>query len=500
MVSENPSVRGGRGKSRRFVALVVGLSLIAAAGSLALALTNAGAARAVASSATSLQWSNAASGAAAVARLAIHQALVFEVDVQLGVATDAAAAVAAAEARDALSDLAFWIARSPAEPAAEDLREVLTLGSDALDRIQAGDPAAANELIRDSFDPAYTTAIAALADAQARHAGEIGAAQADAGRTERITQLLVTLLIPATAIIIHQLIVRHQVRNRQMHLEASLEAERELNRSKDAFIASLSHELRTPLTSIFGFAEYLIDQSLTDPDEAIELITMIKADSSELSRMVEDLLVAARLEAGTLSFEDTAVDLVALAAEEAQRLERDGRSVQIHSRPAHAWGTRKHIQHIVRNLISNAVRYGGGKVDIVVDQGPELTSITVSDSGPGVPEDVRERMFERFVNEGEETMLNGSIGLGLSVAQTLARAMGGAVHYERRLGWTNFIVTLPPAPAELVPSPAPSAEAEPVPLVGVAASSREDVVDLDWSGFFSVADTNGGLVSFDGHG
>ncbi len=498
MVSENPSARGGRGKSRRFVALVVGLSLIAAAGSLALTLTNAGAARSVAASATSLQWSNAASGAAAVARLAVHQALVFEVDVQLGVATDAAAAVAASEARNALSDLDFWINRSPAETAS-GLEEVLTLGTDALDRIEAGDPDAANELIGTAFEPAYATAVAALADDQALHAGEIGAAQADAGRTERITQLLVTLLIPATAIIIHQLIVRRQVRDRQLHLEASLEAERELNRSKDTFIASLSHELRTPLTSIFGFAEYLIDQSLTDPDEAIELITMIKADSSELSRMVEDLLVAARLEAGTLSFEETAVDLVALATEEAQRLERDGRSVQIHSRPAHAWGTRKHIQHIVRNLISNAVRYGGGKVDIVVDQGSELATVTVADSGPGVPEDVRERIFERFVNEGEQTLLNGSIGLGLSVAQTLAEAMGGAVHYERRLGWTNFIVALPLAPADLVAYPAPPGPAQAVPLVDVAATTHEDVVDLDWSGFFAVADTNGELVTFDGH-
>ena len=145
-------------------------------------------------------------------------------------------------------------------------------------------------------------------------------AESDAGRVERLTQLVVTLLIPAAAIIINQLVVRRQYRERRLQIEAKLDAERELGRARDEFIAGMSHELRTPLTSIYGFSEYLLDQGLIDPDEAIELIAMINRDSADLSRMIEDLLAAARLEAGALPFEATPVDLLSIAQTEAHRL------------------------------------------------------------------------------------------------------------------------------------------------------------------------------------
>ena len=107
------------------------------------------------------------------------------------------------------------------------------------------------------------------------------------------------------------------------------------------------------------------------------------------------------------------------------------------------------MTHVVRNLTSNALRYGGNKIDIVVTNEAPVAKLMVADDGPGVPAEVRDRMFERFVNDGERTLLNGSIGLGLSVASALTEEMDGTIEYEHRLGWTNLIVTMPTAPADI---------------------------------------------------
>ena len=315
--------------------------------------------------------------------------------------------------------------------------------------LENGDILRADELLSEDFETAYLALTQRLGDAQGGFAEAITRAETDAGRVERLTQLVVTLLIPAAAIIINQLVVRRQYRERRLQIEAKLDAERKLSRARDEFIAGMSHELRTPLTSIYGFSEYLLDQGLIDPDEAIELIAMINRDSADLSRMIEDLLAAARLEAGRLPFEATPVDLLSIAQTEAHRLRREGKSIQVHGEAAHVWADPALITHVVRNLTSNALRYGGNKIDIVVTNGATVAKLMVADDGPGVPAEVRDRMFERFVNDGERTLLNGSIGLGLSVASALTEEMDGTIEYEHRLGWTNLIVTMPTAPADI---------------------------------------------------
>ena len=277
-----------RGMVAVSVAGGIGMMLVA----FALAFSNAASAREIAESSEELQWANATAGASAVSRAALNQALVFTVDVALDVAAEEAAEIARTEAHSTLNTLSGFVATAP-DRSRDDVVEVenlIMIGTSALLLMEDGNIREADTLLARDFEPAYQIATSTLRERQEAQAARIENAASSAGRTENITRLIVTLLIPAAAIIIHQLIVRRQYREREVHMEAQVEAERDLNRSKDQFIAGISHELRTPLTSIYGFSEHLLENGFVDPTESLELITMINDDSAELSRMVDDLL------------------------------------------------------------------------------------------------------------------------------------------------------------------------------------------------------------------
>ncbi len=265
--------------------------------------------------------------------------------------------------------------------------------------------------------------------------------------------MIVTLLIPGAAIIIHQLIIRRQYRERRVHMEAQIEAERELNRSKDDFIAGVSHELRTPLTSILGFSEYLLEFGLVDPTESLELISMINEDSAELTRMVDDLLAAARIDADALSYNIMPLELKGEVKHLVDQYRRAGTKIEVVGARTVGLADRSRLRQILRNLISNAERYGGSQieVDIAVTRGRAV--IRVIDDGLGVKPEMVDRLFTRFMHDGEVTLTSGSVGLGLAIARQMARDMGGDITYQRTLGMTLFSVILPLAAPNALPTP-----------------------------------------------
>ena len=112
-------------------------------------------------------------------------------------------------------------------------------------------------------------------------------------------------------------LLRRQIRHSQVELDARLAAEREITRSRDEFIANISHELRTPLTSIYGFSEVLLEGGVDD-EESRDLVAMINRETSELGRMVEDLLVTAGSAESEISF---ATETTSVAGEIAQVIE-----------------------------------------------------------------------------------------------------------------------------------------------------------------------------------
>ncbi len=473
---KSKGIRGQFLLKRGLVAIAVsgatGMMLVA----FALAFSNAASAREIAESSQELQWANAAAGTAAVSRAAVNQALVFTVDHRLTVASDEAANQARAEAHASLDALASFVESAPDRSRQEvaDIERTITLGRTALAQMERGDIRDADATLTRDYEPAYGRAAESLHEQQQFQAARIDNAASSAGTTENITRLIVTLLIPGAAIIIHQLIVRRQYREREVHMEAQIDAERELNRSKDEFIAGISHELRTPLTSIFGFSEYLLENGLIDPTESLELITMINDDSAELSRMVDDLLAAARIDAEALAYEIKPLELMSEVEHLVDQYRRAGSSLEVLGARTVGMADRSRLRQILRNLISNAERHGGNliEVDVAVLGGQAV--IRVLDDGAGVSPEMEDRLFTRFVHGGPATLTSGSVGLGLAIARQMARDMGGDITYERALGMTLFSVLLPLAPADALPDRRP-----PVPEAQVyahAAASRPDPI------------------------
>lgn len=474
------STKGIRGRyllKRGLVAIAVagatGMMLVA----FALAFSNAASAREIAESSQELQWANAAAGTAAVSRAAVNQALVFTVDHQLKVASSEAADQARAEAHASLDALASYVESAPDKGRQEvvDIEQTITIGRTALTQMERGDIRDADATLTRDYEPAYGRAAQSLHQQQQFQAARIDNAASSAGRTENITRLIVTLLIPGAAIIIHQLIIRRQYREREVHMEAQIEAERDLNRSKDEFIAGISHELRTPLTSIFGFSEYLLDNGLIDPTESLELITMINDDSAELSRMVDDLLAAARIDAGALSYEIKPLELMSEVEHLVDQFRRAGSSLEVLGARTIGMADRSRLRQILRNLISNAERHGGNLIEVDVAVTDGRAAIRVLDDGDGVPPGMEDRLFARFVHDGRATLTSGSVGLGLAIARQMARDMGGDITYERALGMTLFSVMLPLAPPDALPDRRP--EVPEAQVYSHTTASRPDPID-----------------------
>ncbi|MDP8959291.1 MAG: HAMP domain-containing histidine kinase, partial [Actinomycetota bacterium] len=231
---------------------------------------------------------------------------------------------------------------------------------------------------------------------------------------------------------------------------------------KNEFVSMVSHELRTPLTSIAGFADTL-RSSWKDigPEEIDEFLGIINEQAEHLFQLVEDILVIPRLEAGRVHLEPSLFELRPVAYRIADLLFPTGggkeASVSIPG-GVMVWADQTRVKEVLRNLLENARKYGGDQV--VVEGSPmgDKYLAVVSDNGPGVPEEDRERIFDHFeqLTKGDSRKESG-IGLGLPIARKLVDAMGGELWYEPRFPTgSRFCFTIdlqPPSPDEEPSSP-----------------------------------------------
>jgi signal transduction histidine kinase len=220
-----------------------------------------------------------------------------------------------------------------------------------------------------------------------------------------------------------------------------------LARSKDELIASVAHELRTPLAAVVGFAQVLRDEDATlSEEERAEMIQLIVAEGMDLANVVEDLLVAAKSESGMLSVTRVSVDLRAQAAQVLESVGRDGVAhLEFMGPPVRGIGDPARVRQILRNLVSNALKYGGDQIRVVVNDTGSTARVAVVDDGSGVPPGEEERIFESYERAHSLTGLTPSLGLGLTVSRELARLMGGDLTYRRDAGESVFELTLPKA-------------------------------------------------------
>ncbi|MEE8485949.1 MAG: ATP-binding protein [Acidimicrobiia bacterium] len=238
--------------------------------------------------------------------------------------------------------------------------------------------------------------------------------------------------------------------NRELH-EFAAEREKvrlELEaavRSKDELIASVSHELRTPLTAVLGFAHMLQDpaSALSDEDRT-DLQRLIVEEGTDLANIVDDLLVAARAETGILSVVCVPVNLRAQVAQVLENSDQQSSErIRAVNGNGHALGDPSRVRQIIRNLVTNAVRYGGDSIWINLSVDDAAARLAVIDNGVGVPAEEQDRLFEAYWQAYRDPGKPSSLGLGLSVSEDLARLMDGDLVYRREAGQTVFELTLP---------------------------------------------------------
>ena len=227
--------------------------------------------------------------------------------------------------------------------------------------------------------------------------------------------------------------------------KAAEERMAELVRSKDEFLAAVSHELRTPLTTVFGAAESLQEQ-WSDLDEPLklELLELIAGESRDLAHLIEDLLVAARADIGTVVVRRLPIEIHAEVAMVLEAIAQE-KGVVIDSSRIEGWAMADPLRfrQIVRNLVINAIRYGGDVIRIETKSTLEGAFLYVWDNGPGIPVDRREAVFEPYKRAHSSAGLPGSVGLGLSISRQLAGLMGGSLTYDYRSEWSVFTLRLP---------------------------------------------------------
>ncbi len=225
----------------------------------------------------------------------------------------------------------------------------------------------------------------------------------------------------------------------------------EADAARRQVIAAVSHDLRTPLTSLQLLAQAL-DDDLVDPATARRYVATIGANVRALGALVDDLFEFSRLNAGDFAWSTEAVPLAEIVAEmlEAIRLEAQSRRVSVRAeiaddmRPARA--NPEQLARVLANLLTNAIRHtpADGSVFVRAHQRDGSAEIEVSDTGEGIAEGDRLRVFEPFYRGGEEAARTGSgSGLGLAIARTIVEAHGGRIWLGEARTGTRICFTLP---------------------------------------------------------
>ncbi|KUJ66644.1 PAS domain-containing sensor histidine kinase [Streptomyces albus subsp. albus] len=231
------------------------------------------------------------------------------------------------------------------------------------------------------------------------------------------------------------------------------EARRRTELSHAELIATVAHELRSPLTSVKGFTATLLAkwERFTDDQKRLMLET-VDADANRVTRLIAELLDISRIDSGRLEVRRQPVDITAAVRRHVQAHTAAGQAperfhIRVREPLPRLWADPDKIDQVLGNLLENAVRHGEGTVTIEVapsssprERGCAGTAVTVSDEGPGIPEESMARVFTRFWRGSKR----GGTGLGLYIVKGIVEAHGGSITVDRaRGGGARFRFTLP---------------------------------------------------------
>ncbi len=231
---------------------------------------------------------------------------------------------------------------------------------------------------------------------------------------------------------------------------------RQLDQMRDDFVAMTTHELRTPLTVIRGFTATLLRPGVSlDPDEQRHFVQVIDRQTARLARLVEDLLLVSRMQAGMLDVSLAVHDPVELLTDYSEEWPKDPAPVflEIGTDLPNIRTDPDRLAQVMRNLVDNAQRYGGGSpIRVTARRVVGELVIEVKDQGPGIAPAELPYVFERFRQAGSSSAHRAGMGLGLYITKALVNALGGTIEVESSSGrGTTFRVRVPGERARSLP-------------------------------------------------
>ncbi len=270
--------------------------------------------------------------------------------------------------------------------------------------------------------------------------------------------------------------------------QAALDLAERSAAAKGRFLATMSHEMRTPLHGILGLAAMLRQDEHGPSDARRQRLHTLQRTGEHLLALINDVLDYSRIESGHLKLHrhdfDLRETLEACAALARVQADDNGLALRVELElpsPCPVHGDEARLRQVLLNLLGNAVKFTpAGHVRLSAcwpAEGP--LQLVVADTGPGVPEDARDRVFEAFEQlDGSFARRHGGTGLGLSISMELVRAMGGTLRCSQAPeGGALFDLTLPLAPARLTAPPTPAASAAPPRLRGRVLLAEDNPVN-----------------------
>ena len=243
------------------------------------------------------------------------------------------------------------------------------------------------------------------------------------------------------------------------HVAAALSARQASENRVRQFVADASHELRTPLAAIRGYAELTRRGRHELPPDVVHALGRVESEAQRMTSLVEDLLLLARLDSGP-AIEHAPVDLTRVVVDAVSDAHVTGRDhhwdLDLPPEPLTVVGDAARLHQVVANLLANARVHTPAGTAVTTALAvrpasltePARVALTVADDGPGIPDDLLPRVFERFARgDSSRSRAAGSTGLGLAIVAAVVEAHGGRVELESRPGRTAFTVVLPLGPA-----------------------------------------------------
>ena len=427
------------------LALVAGIGLALVVG---IVFSVSARSRRVAAQAEALNAAHESVQAATIVRSQLELAVFQDALRVNGVGVDSGATTAAAtKATASLADLSSSVASLlGAGEGSADLEGNATGFIDAAESVvdNLGSDEAASTAALDSL---YDTLLGELGPLRNDLAARIDADGGANRWTTGIAGFLAVFLIPAAVITAYFVLDRR--RRRQHELEVTLRAERAAHASRERFLTAVSHQLREPLWAVRGISRMLgNDEALMSQPHMNDLHTLLAGELDDMNGLMDNLLTASRVESGAIDYAIEPVDVREETKVIVESLNHRGAQIYVAMDDGVVEADRRRLNQMIRNLVANALKFGGPNIEIKGHADGDTYAVLVIDDGQGVPKEIEDDLFMRFSQRSETQ----NLGLGLSVVMSLAVGMGGTAFHSREDGLTRFGFRLPTSSEPAVPA------------------------------------------------